>query len=118
VVRDSHATVSKVMATQPLNVSFRRALMDDKLVEWHKLVAQIANVVLVDSTDTSVWNLTCSGSFTVRSMYLHFLNSQPPLFLSIGINFSATISKTIQNYYQWGNFEKTFITSFICMIIS
>jgi hypothetical protein len=63
--------------SQPLNVSFRRALVDDKLVEWHN-VAQIVNVVLLDSADTCVWNLTHSGSFTVRTMYLHFLNSQPP----------------------------------------
>jgi hypothetical protein len=70
--------MAKVMTTQPLNVSFRRALVDNKFVEWHKSVAQIANVVLVDSAYTSVWNLTLSYYFTVRSMYLHFLNSQPP----------------------------------------
>jgi len=33
IVRDPHATVAKVMATSPLNVSFRRALVDNKLVE-------------------------------------------------------------------------------------
>ena len=27
IVRDRHATVSKVMATSPLNISFRRALV-------------------------------------------------------------------------------------------
>ena len=39
IVRDPHATVAKVLATQPLNISFRRALVDNKLVEWQDLVA-------------------------------------------------------------------------------
>ena len=51
IVRDPHATVAKVMSTQPLNISFRRALVDNKLVEWHDLVAQITNVVLVEGSD-------------------------------------------------------------------
>ena len=61
-----------------LNLYFRRALVDNKLVEWQNLVAQIAHVQLVDGSDTFRWNLTNSGSFTVRSFYLHLLDSQPP----------------------------------------
>ena len=34
IVRDPHATVAKILATRPLNVSFRRALVDNKLVEF------------------------------------------------------------------------------------
>ena len=60
-MRDPHATVAKVMATRPLNLSFRRALVDNKLVEWHNLVAQIAHVDLVDGLDSFRWNLTKSG---------------------------------------------------------
>ena len=78
VVRDPHATMAKVLATRPLNLYFRRALVDNKLVEWQNLVAQIAHVQLVDGSDTFRWNLTNSGSFTVRSFYLHLLDSQPP----------------------------------------
>ena len=33
IVRDPHAKVSKVMTTSPLNISFRRALVDNKLAE-------------------------------------------------------------------------------------
>ena len=65
------------MATQPLNISFRRALMENKLVEWQDLVAQIAHVNLVDGTDTFRWNLTKSGVYTVRSLYLHLIGRQP-----------------------------------------
>ena len=78
VVRDPHATVARVLATRPLNLYFRRALVDNKLVEWQNLVAQIAYVQLVDGSDTFRWNLTNSGSFTVRSLYLHLLDRQPP----------------------------------------
>jgi hypothetical protein len=31
IMRDPHATVSKVMTTSPLNISFRRALVDINL---------------------------------------------------------------------------------------
>src|SRR6185312_13601819 len=61
-----------------LNLYFRRALVDNKFVEWQNLVAQIAHVQLVDGSDTFRWNLTNSGSFTIRSFYLHLLDSQPP----------------------------------------
>ena len=77
-VHDPHATVAKVMATRPINLYFRRTLVDIKLVEWHNLVAQIANVQLVDGSDTFRWNLNNSGSFTVRSLYLHLLDRHPP----------------------------------------
>ena len=33
VVRNPHATVARVLATRPLNLYFRRALVDNKLVE-------------------------------------------------------------------------------------
>ena len=65
VVRNPHATVARVLATRPLNLYFRRALVDNKLVEWQNLVAQIAHVQLVGGSDTFRWNLTKSGSFTV-----------------------------------------------------
>ena len=78
VVRNPHATVARVLATRPLNLFFRRALVDNKLVECQNLVAQIAHVQLVDGSDTFRWNLTNSGSFTVRSLYLHLLDRHPP----------------------------------------
>jgi hypothetical protein len=51
VVRDRHTTVSKVLASSPLNISFRMALVDNKLLEWLNLVAQISNVQLVGGSD-------------------------------------------------------------------
>jgi len=52
VVRDPHATVARVFATRPLNLYFRRALVDNKLVEWQNLISQIVHVQLVDGSDT------------------------------------------------------------------
>jgi len=79
IVRDPHATVAKVLASRPLNLSFRRALVDNKLAEWRNLVAQITHVDLVDGLDNFRWNLIKSGSFTVRSFYLYFIHTHPPL---------------------------------------
>ena len=78
IVRDPHAIVAKVMATQPLNISFRRAVVDNKLVEWQDLVAQIAHVNLVDGSDTFRWTLTKYVLYTVQSWYLHLIDRQPP----------------------------------------
>jgi hypothetical protein len=52
IVRDPHATVANVMATSPLNVSFRRALVDSNLNAWNNLVAQLANVEIVEGSDS------------------------------------------------------------------
>ena len=78
MVRDPHATVAKVLASRPLNLSFRRALVDNKLVEWLNLVAQIAHVDLVDGLDNFRWNLTKTGLFTVPSFYLYLLDTHLP----------------------------------------
>ena len=78
IVRERHATVSKVSASSPLNISFRWALLDNKLLEWLNLVAKISNVQLVGGSDFFRWKLTKSGLFSVRSMYLHLIDTQPP----------------------------------------
>jgi hypothetical protein len=50
IARDPHATISKIMATSPLNISFRRALVDNNLREWLGLVAQISQVHLTEGS--------------------------------------------------------------------
>jgi hypothetical protein len=78
IVRDPHATVSKVLATSPLNISFRRALVDNKLREWLNLVAKISHVQLVEGSDYFKWSLTKSGLYNVRSLYCHLIDTHPP----------------------------------------
>jgi hypothetical protein len=40
IARDRHVTVSKVMSSRPLNISFRRSLVDNNLSQWLYLVAR------------------------------------------------------------------------------
>jgi hypothetical protein len=51
IAREPHATISKIMATSPLNISFRRALVDNNLRHWLGLVAQISHVQLTEGSD-------------------------------------------------------------------
>ena len=78
IAHHPHDTVAKVMNSTSLNISFRRALVDEKLDEWLRLVAQVSNFNLTQGRDTFSWHLTKSGQFTVRSMYLHLANHNFP----------------------------------------
>jgi hypothetical protein len=78
IARDKKVTISKVMSSIPLNISFRRSLMDNNLRQWLHLVARVSNVVLVDGKDYFRWQLTKNGLFTVRSMYQDVLDTHPP----------------------------------------
>jgi hypothetical protein len=68
IARGRKVTVSKIMSSRPLNISFRRSLVDNNLRQWLHLIAQVSNVVLVVGKDYFKWPLTKNGFFTVRSM--------------------------------------------------
>jgi hypothetical protein len=53
-------------------------LTQDKLIDWHKLVTLISNFRLQEGNDRFKWNLCRDGTFSVRSMYLHRLDSIAP----------------------------------------
>ena len=74
IARRPHASVASVLSSEPLNISFRRALVDEKLQKWLDLVAKITNINLVEESDHFRWNLHKYGVFTIRSMYLHKIN--------------------------------------------
>ena len=69
-----HSSVWSVLSLEPLNISFRRALVDEKLQEWLDLVAKITNINLVEVSDHFRWNLHKYGVFSVISMYFHKIN--------------------------------------------
>ncbi|WVZ91890.1 hypothetical protein U9M48_038003 [Paspalum notatum var. saurae] len=75
IVRKKHATVAEVFRSSPLNISFKRALVGNKLHEWHNLVANLLSVNLEEGNDTFVWGLHKSGSFSVGSMYNSLINN-------------------------------------------
>ena len=57
IVRKKHATVDEVFNTVPLNISFRRALIGNKLLEWNNLIITITNVNLQAGNDTIILDL-------------------------------------------------------------
>jgi hypothetical protein len=44
IVRNKSATVVNIFSTIPLNISFRRSLVDANLQSWHNLVLRIADI--------------------------------------------------------------------------
>ena len=58
----------------PLNIGFWRALTGDKWTSWLHLVNRLMDVQLSNQPDTFKWNLTTSKKFTVKSLYLDFMN--------------------------------------------
>ncbi|WVZ83882.1 LOW QUALITY PROTEIN: hypothetical protein U9M48_030978 [Paspalum notatum var. saurae] len=70
-----HATVAETLSSSPLNVSLRRALTGNKLIEWHNLVLRTMRIRLTEGADMFKWNLHKTGSFTVRLMYKALINN-------------------------------------------
>jgi hypothetical protein len=56
-------------------VSFRRALVGNKLLEWQSLVARVAFINLNEGQDTFIWNLNNNGLFSIKSMYKYLVNN-------------------------------------------
>ncbi|WVZ64633.1 hypothetical protein U9M48_014127 [Paspalum notatum var. saurae] len=78
IARKKHSSVAHVLSTNPLNISFRRVLVDNKLIKWNDLVARVAFVQLDGHHDKAIWSLTKHGYFTVKSLY-NFLANQSVL---------------------------------------
>ena len=77
IVQRKQVSVANIFSTIPLNITFRRSLTGNRWENWLELVNRLMNVNLSNSQDVFVWNLTSSGVFTVKSMYLDLLNDQP-----------------------------------------
>ena len=58
----------------PLNVSFRRALVGIKLVEWNNFVARVANLNIQVGQDR-FFLIKNSGELTVNSMYKYLVDT-------------------------------------------
>ena len=55
IVNYPHDIVATVMNRLPLNISFRRTLVGDKLLSWHNLVAKIAGKQLSHGRDIGIY---------------------------------------------------------------
>jgi hypothetical protein len=58
ITRKKHVSVAHIFRSAPLNITFGRALVVDKLQSWIELVAKVAFVQLDDQRDSIKWNLT------------------------------------------------------------
>jgi hypothetical protein len=68
--------VVDVLNLNPLiHVSIRRALVRNKLLECHGLIARVAYINLNDDRDYFAWSLNKNDSFSVRSMYKCLFNN-------------------------------------------
>jgi hypothetical protein len=62
------------MGTVPLNISFRRTLSHDKWTSWLNLLHRLIEVQLSEDPDKFIWRLTANGEFSVKSLYVDFMN--------------------------------------------
>jgi hypothetical protein len=74
IVQRKQVSLANVMAQVPLNIGFRQALSGTRADRWIHLVQRLMNVYLTTQPDTFTWKLTTSGSFTVKSLYLDYMN--------------------------------------------
>jgi hypothetical protein len=74
ITRNKNATVAEVMGTVPLNISFRRTLSHDKWTSWLNLLQRLFEVQLSEDPDKFIWRLTANGEFSVKSLYVDFMN--------------------------------------------
>jgi hypothetical protein len=75
VVRQKNVLVANTLTHNPLNIEFRRTLSGNKWDAWIYLVQRLMFINLTNNEDKIfVWKPTVSGTFTVKSMYVDFMN--------------------------------------------
>ena len=55
--------MANVPQTVPLNVSFRRGLVNENLTSWYDLVSKVVVVNLTNGRDVFIWNHNKKGLF-------------------------------------------------------
>ena len=67
IVRRRHAMVAEVFSTTPLNISFRRALVGDKLHDWLHIVDMLLNINLQEGRGTFIcpYKLMAASQYTL-----------------------------------------------------
>jgi hypothetical protein len=75
IVHKKNVLAKDVMHGNVPNLSFRRAIVEIKLVEWHNLSNLLASVSLGQSKDKFLSGGHRDGMFSVRSMYCLLMNA-------------------------------------------
>ena len=76
IVRRKQDSMATVLASIPLNISFRQNLGGRNLRDQHRIVASLQDVNLQGERDVFVWALHSSGTFSVKSMYAALINNR------------------------------------------
>ena len=79
VVCHKSETLAVVMQSSPPIMTFRRTLLDQRLVMWNALLGRLAMVQLSQGPDEFRWNLNANGKFSVDSMYRALSHSDIPV---------------------------------------
>jgi hypothetical protein len=74
IVQHKNVLVSTVLATEPINISFRRGFNDSKWLQWLHLCQRLITINLTPEPDKFIWKLNDPGIFSVKSMYLDWMN--------------------------------------------
>uniref|UniRef100_A0A8I6Y312 Reverse transcriptase zinc-binding domain-containing protein n=1 Tax=Hordeum vulgare subsp. vulgare TaxID=112509 RepID=A0A8I6Y312_HORVV len=77
IAQRKQTTVAAVLRQTPLNIQFRRALIGNRWVRWLHLVRRLMDISLSDYPDSIRWRLTTNGTFSVKSMYDHIIDTSP-----------------------------------------
>jgi hypothetical protein len=80
IVKRKQVMVASMLGHNPLNIAFHRSLTGNKWDRWLHLVNRLMAVTLSSEQDKFVWSLTTSGAFTVKSMYLDYMNGHTKYF--------------------------------------
>jgi hypothetical protein len=60
----------------PLNISFRRGIVGDRLNEWLKLFSLVFLVNLNNDKDSFIWQIKRNGVFSTQSLYREIMKSE------------------------------------------
>jgi hypothetical protein len=83
IVRTKEVLVADVLSQIPLNIKFNRILTGEKWDAWDawvQLASRLINVHLNDELNRFKWHLMTTGLFTVKSMYVNFINGYTVFF--------------------------------------
>jgi hypothetical protein len=76
LVRKKGVSVAYVLSSTPLNISFRWAIVGERLEEWLRLVALVLPVSLNNHKDKFTWLIKKNCVFSTQSLYREIMKKE------------------------------------------
>ena len=76
ILRKKRVSVASVLNSTSLNISFRRAIVGERLKEWLRLVSIVLPVSLNSDKDRFIWLLKKNGVFSTHSLYREIMKKE------------------------------------------